>query len=179
MRATRSQQLAGVWHFELPRFDDERGFFVENLRASWLTECGIDAQLVQSNVSFSKAGVLRGLHLQTQQPQGKLISVLRGRIFDVAVDLRPHSTTFGCWQSFELSADRPSQLWLPAGMAHGFYALEDALCLYQCSDYYHPGSEVCLHWQDPSLAIDWPSQTPVVSAKDQQGISLAAFCQRR
>jgi dTDP-4-dehydrorhamnose 3,5-epimerase len=135
---------------------------------------------VQDNQSSSRAGVLRGLHYQTDRPQGKLVRVVRGAIYDVAVDIRPQSPAFGRWVAVELSAENRRQLWVPAGLAHGFLVLSDsAEVLYKTTDYYSPAGERCIVWNDPTLAIAWPlSAEPVVSDKDQQGLSFVAAVPR-
>jgi dTDP-4-dehydrorhamnose 3,5-epimerase len=160
---------------EPPVFKDERGFFLETWNArAFRTEVKLDVQFVQDNQSRSTHGVLRGLHYQIKQPQGKLVRVARGSIFDVAVDLRKSSPTFGRWVSYELSEDNRRQLWIPPGFAHGFLVLSEiADVLYKATDYYAPEHERCLIWNDPKLAIDWPlSGEPVLSAKDKLGLSL-------
>jgi dTDP-4-dehydrorhamnose 3,5-epimerase len=135
---------------------------------------------VQDNQSSSRAGVLRGLHYQTDRPQGKLVRAVRGAIYDVAVDIRPQSPAFGRWVAVELSAENRRQLWVPAGLAHGFLVLSDsAEVLYKTTDYYSPVGERCIVWNDPTLAIAWPlSAEPVVSDKDQQGLSFVAAVPR-
>ena len=173
MQISRAGRFADVYILTPPVYRDERGFFMESFRASWLNDIAPDVQFVQDNHSFSHAGVLRGLHYQLQQPQGKLVRVMRGRILDVVVDMRVASPTFGQWESVELSAANRRQLWIPPGYAHGFYTLEDADCLYRCSDYYHAVSERVLRWDDPQLGIQWPVEQPLVSAKDQQGVAFA------
>jgi dTDP-4-dehydrorhamnose 3,5-epimerase len=156
-------------------FDDERGFFFESWNArKFASLIGIDIQFVQDNHSNSKRGVLRGLHYQIQQPQGKLVRVVRGSVFDVAVDLRRSSPTFGRWVGTELSERNRRQMWIPAGFAHGFVVLsEDADFLYKVTDYYAPEHERCLIWNDPQVKIDWPLQRePVLNATDRMGLPL-------
>jgi len=153
-------------------FGDERGFFFESFNErSWRERTGLDARFVQHNHSRSAQNVLRGLHYQIQQPQGKLVRVIAGAVFDVAVDIRRSSATFG--QSFGtlLSAENKRQMWVPAGFAHGFCVTSEyAEFLYLTSDYWAPEYERCIAWNDPDLAIAWPLHgTPLVSAKDQQG----------
>lgn len=174
MQLTRSSVLADVCLITTPIHTDERGFFTETFRAYWFQEIAPDLSFLQDNHSHSKQGVLRGLHYQLEQPQGKLVKVIRGRIFDVVVDLRQTSPTFGRWQGFELSAANNQQLWVPPGFAHGFYTLsKEADCLYRCTDYYHAPSERCIRWDDPDLAIQWPCATaPVLSAKDRHAQSF-------
>jgi dTDP-4-dehydrorhamnose 3,5-epimerase len=157
-------------------FGDERGFFMETWRQSWAEELGIDGTFVQDNHSRSSRGILRGLHFQIKQPQGKLVRVTSGAVFDVAVDLRRSSPTFGRWVGEVLSADNHRMLWVPPGFAHGFYVLSDSAdFVYKCTDYYAPEYERCLLWNDADVGIDWPlidNQPPRLSAKDAQGRSL-------
>jgi dTDP-4-dehydrorhamnose 3,5-epimerase len=150
-------------------FGDSRGFFYESFNQKAFNEAtGTNNQFVQDNHSRSAMGVLRGLHYQIQQPQGKLVRVVRGAVFDVAVDIRRSSPTFGRWVGIELSEENHKQLWVPAGFAHGFFVLSaTADFLYKTTDYYSPTHERCIAWDDPALAIDWPLTTPPqVSAKD-------------
>lgn len=156
-------------------FGDERGFFMESFNARKFAEAtGLDVQFVQDNHSRSTKGVLRGLHYQVQQPQGKLVRVVSGAVFDVAVDIRKSSPTFGQWVGVELSAENHRQLWVPAGFAHGFLVLSDtADFLYKTTDYYAPEYERCIKWDDPEIGINWPmNETPSLSDKDAQGLSL-------
>jgi len=153
-------------------FGDERGFFYESYNErAFLDKVGISESFVQDNHSRSAKNVLRGLHYQIQQPQGKLVRVVVGAVFDVAVDLRKDSKTFGQWVGMHLSAENKQQMWIPAGFAHGFVVLSDyAEFLYKTTDYYAPQYERCIQWNDPELAIIWPIQgEPVVSAKDRVG----------
>ena len=157
-------------------FGDARGFFFESFnQRAFNAATGTDYAFVQDNHSRSSQGVLRGLHYQIQQPQGKLVRVVQGAVFDVAVDIRKSSPTFGQWVGAELSADNHHQLWVPPGFAHGFVVLsETAEFLYKTTDYYAPEFERCIAWNDAALAIDWHFQgTPNLSAKDAQGLSLA------
>ena len=157
-------------------FVDDRGQFAEAYHAERYAEIGISGTFVQDNYSRSRQGVLRGLHYQVQQAQGKLVWVIRGEIFDVAVDLRRSSPTFGKWTSANLSAENRHQLWVPKGFAHGFYVLSEvAEVIYKVTDFYAPESERTLVWNDPSLAIEWPvaGAQPILSAKDAAGLSLA------
>ena len=157
-------------------FSDARGFFFESFnQRAFNAATGTDYQFVQDNHSRSSQGVLRGLHYQIQQPQGKLVRVVQGAVLDVAVDIRKSSPTFGQWVSAELSADNHHQLWVPPGFAHGFVVLsETAEFLYKTTDYYAPEYERCIAWDDAALAIDWRYQgAPNLSAKDAQGLSLA------
>ncbi len=157
-------------------FGDARGFFFESFnQRAFNAATGTDYQFVQDNHSRSSRGVLRGLHYQIQQPQGKLVRVVQGAVFDVAVDIRKSSPTFGQWVGVELNADNHHQLWVPPGFAHGFVVLsETAEFLYKTTDYYAPEYERCIVWDDAALAIDWRYQgAPNLSAKDAQGLSLA------
>ena len=158
-------------------FGDARGFFYESFNQRAFNEAtGTHHQFVQDNHSRSSKGVLRGLHYQIQQPQGKLVRVVQGAVFDVAVDIRKSSPTFGQWVGAELSADNHRQLWVPPGFAHGFVVLsETAEFLYKTTDYYAPEYERCIVWSDPDLAIDWPDVgiDPLLSAKDSAGYLLA------
>lgn len=156
-------------------FGDDRGFFFESFNLNTFREItGLDVNFVQDNHSKSAKNVLRGLHYQIQQPQGKLVRVVQGEVFDVAVDLRKSSKTFGQWIGIHLSAENKKQFWIPVGFAHGFVVLsETAEFLYKTTDYYAPQFERCISWNDPKLAISWPlSGEPLLSAKDANG---AAF----
>lgn len=169
--------LAGCLLLEQQRFHDNRGFFTELYVQQRYQQAGVTLPLVQDNLSQSKRGVIRGMHFQRNKPQGKLISVLKGEIYDVMVDIRPHSNTFGQWQGIYLSADKPRQLWLPPGFAHGFQALaDDTLVFYKTSSYYDANDEGAFNVFDTDLAITWPLQAAVLSAKDQQAPSFAAIC---
>jgi dTDP-4-dehydrorhamnose 3,5-epimerase len=156
-------------------FGDARGFFFESYNRKAFAELGITAEFVQDNHSRSAKGVLRGLHYQISQPQGKLVRVTAGEVFDVAVDLRRSSPHFGRVASFRLSAESHDMAWIPPGFAHGFQVLsEHAEFLYKTTDYYAPEFERCLRWNDPALAIDWPLDgAPLLSAKDQASLPLA------
>lgn len=157
------------------KFNDERGFFVETWNANRFEQDVCNATFVQDNFSVSKAGTLRGLHYQIQQPQGKLVRVSLGSVFDVAVDLRRTSKTFGHWVGAVLSAENACQLWVPPGFAHGFKVIGDAAHFsYKCTDYYAPEHERTLLWNDLDLGIEWPP-TPslLVSEKDQQGVAFS------
>lgn len=156
-------------------FRDERGFFLESFNARTFCDAvGGDVRFVQDNHSRSRRGVLRGLHYQIRQPQGKLVRVASGRVFDVAIDLRRSSPTFGRWAGAELSADNHRQLWIPTGFAHGFLVLSDAAdFLYKTTDYYAPEHERSVAWNDPAIAIGWPAEvTPVLSGRDRAAIQL-------
>jgi len=164
--------IAGVLVIEPKVFGDERGFFFESFNQNAFNKAvGSKIDFVQDNHSRSARGVLRGLHYQIQQPQGKLVRVTNGAVFDVAVDIRRSSPTFGAWVGFELSEENKKQLWVPPGLAHGFLVLtESADFLYKTTDYYAPEHERCIAWNDSTLAIDWPvvnpGQQPTVSKKD-------------
>lgn len=156
---------------------DFRGYFLESYQREKLAEyAGIEAAFVQDNLSHSLHGVIRGLHYQLQRPQGKLVMVVRGAVFDVAVDLRKSSPSFGKWVGVHLNSDNLQMLWIPPGFAHGFLALSESVDLmYKATDFYDPSSEQCLRWDDPDLAIDWPLKAPpILSEKDRQGKSLQA-----
>jgi dTDP-4-dehydrorhamnose 3,5-epimerase len=156
-------------------FPDDRGFFLESWNArAFRSEVKLDVQFVQDNHSRSTRGVLRGLHYQIKQSQAKLVRVVRGRVFDVAVDLRKSSPTFGRWIGYELNENNHRQLWIPQGLAHGFLVLSDiADVLYKATDYYAPEYERCLIWNDPKIGIEWPlDHEPVLSPKDELGLSL-------
>ena len=157
-------------------FPDDRGYFFESFNAGGFhDDTGLDVTFVQDNQSYSKAGVLRGLHYQVRQAQGKLVRVVAGAVFDVAVDLRRASPSFGKSVGVELSADNRSMLWIPPGFAHGFYVLSDgAEFLYKTTDYWAPAHERTLLWSDPALGFDWPFRgAPVINAKDTAGLPLA------
>ena len=169
--------IADVLIIEPRVFGDARGFFFESFnKKAFAQASGLDVEFVQDNHSRSARGVLRGLHYQIEQPQGKLVRVVRGAVFDVAVDLRTSSATFGQWVGAELSEENQRQMWVPPGFAHGFLTLsESADFLYKTTDYYAPQFECCIAWDDPALAIAWPlaGLAPLVSAKDQAGMLLA------
>ncbi|MCC6140784.1 MAG: dTDP-4-dehydrorhamnose 3,5-epimerase [Nitrospira sp.] len=160
--------LDGLVVIETTLWRDARGAFVETYHQERYRDAGIGAVFVQDNFSWSQANVLRGLHYQLRHPQGKLVMVVEGRVFDVAVDIRAGSPTFGQWHGIELSAENGRQLYIPPGYAHGFCVLsERAGFMYRCTDYYHPSDERGIRWNDPQLAIDWPAVNPLVSEKDQ------------
>ncbi len=169
-----STAMAGVVLIEPRRFGDARGFFMETYhRQRYLEEVGIDAEMVQDNHSRSKKGTLRGLHYQIEHPQGKLVRVIRGEIFDVAVDLRKKSPTFGRWVSARLSEENGSQLYVAPGMAHGFCVLSEfAEVEYKCTDFYYPEHERAIVWNDPTLAIAWPVEQPLLSEKDGRALAF-------
>jgi dTDP-4-dehydrorhamnose 3,5-epimerase len=167
--------IPDVLIFEPRVFGDERGFFLESWNAREFDNAvGAKVQFVQDNHSRSRHGILRGLHYQIKQPQGKLVRVARGRVFDAVVDLRKSSATFGRWVGAELSEDNYRQFWIPAGFAHGFLVLsESADFIYKTTDYYAPEHERCLIWNDPAVGIDWPAnEEPILSAKDRAGLPL-------
>ncbi len=175
MKATRLA-IPDVVLIEPKVFGDARGFFFESFNQKAFNEAtGTNHAFVQDNHSRSSQGVLRGLHYQIQQPQGKLVRVARGRVWDVTVDIRKSSPTFGQWVGAELSEDNQHQLWVPPGFAHGFVVLsETADFLYKTTDYYAPEHERCIAWNDPQLAIAWPiAGAPSLSAKDMQGFAFA------
>ena len=169
--------LDGLLVLEPRVHGDDRGFFMESWNAEAFAEAGLELRFVQDNHSRSARGVLRGLHFQNPQPQGKLVRVVAGALWDVAVDLRRDSPTFGSWHGLELSAENKRMFWIPPGFAHGFLSLEDGTdCLYKCTAPYAPAHEHALLWNDPALAIAWPLDgiEPQLSAKDRAGLPLAA-----
>ena len=175
MKATPTA-IADVLRIEPTVFGDDRGFFFESFNQRIFREVtGLDVDFVQDNHSKSARGVLRGLHYQIQQAQGKLVRVVAGEVFDVAVDLRRNSPTFGRWVGEILSADNKRQLWIPPGMAHGFLVLsQTAEFLYKTTDYWAPEFERCIAWDDPTLAIAWPplDAPPLLSGKDAKGVAF-------
>ena len=164
--------IEGLYVIEPTVFKDERGYFVETYNQNDMKEAGLDMVFVQDNQSMSTRGVLRGLHFQKQFPQGKLVRVVRGKVFDVAVDLRSDSKTYGKWFGVELSAENMKQFYIPEGFAHGFLVLSDeAEFCYKCTDFYHPGDEGGLAWNDPEIGVEWPLEEAVdliISEKDQK-----------
>ncbi|MEX1213613.1 dTDP-4-dehydrorhamnose 3,5-epimerase [Saccharospirillum sp.] len=171
MKVTKTT-LPGVKIIEPRVFGDERGFFFESFNhRDFEAATGLKVRFVQDNHSRSARHVLRGLHYQVRQPQGKLIRVVQGEVFDAVVDIRPGSPTFGHWAGETLSADNKRQLWVPEGFAHGFLVLsESAELLYKTTDYYAPEHERCIRWDDPTIGIEWPlNAAPVLSAKDSTG----------
>jgi dTDP-4-dehydrorhamnose 3,5-epimerase len=160
-------KLPGVLILEPDVFSDERGFFLETWRSTHYENAGVKGSFVQDNLSFSKRGVLRGLHYQYPQSQGKLVQVLSGCVTDVAVDIRIGSPTFGQWISEQISDANHRQIYIPPGFAHGYYVTsETALFLYKCADFYNPATENGIVWNDPQLNIDWNVTEPVLSSKD-------------
>ena len=166
--------IPDVWVIEPKVFGDGRGFFFESYNRRVLSELGLAGEFVQDNHSRSVKGVLRGLHYQIEHAQGKLVRVVSGEVFDVAVDLRRSSATFGKWVAVTLSAENKRMLWIPPGFAHGFQTLsESAEFLYKSSDYWYPEHERCIVWNDPDLAIAWPLDgEPQLAAKDRAGLRL-------
>lgn len=166
--------LPGVLIVEPKVFGDSRGFFMETYNEERYRAAGIDHGFVQDNHSRSRRGVLRGLHFQLEQTQGKLVWVKRGQVYDVAVDVRRGSPNFGQWTGVVLDDENHRQLWVPPGFAHGFVVLsEEADFVYKCTDYYHPPSEVSVAWDDPAIGIDWPIRDVQLSAKDAAAPRLA------
>jgi dTDP-4-dehydrorhamnose 3,5-epimerase len=169
--------LSGVLLIEPRVFGDERGFFFESFNArSFAQATGVDLPFVQDNHSHSRHGVLRGLHYQIEQAQGKLVRVVSGEVFDVAVDVRRGSPTFGRWAGVVLSAQNKRMFWVPPGFAHGYYVMSDSAdFLYKTTDYYAPQHERCVLWNDPAIGVEWPlaGTVPTLSAKDQVGSLLA------
>jgi len=178
MKATPTR-IPDVLIIEPKVFGDARGFFFESFNQKAFNEAtGLDVNFVQDNHSRSARGVLRGLHYQVQQAQGKLVRVVRGAVFDVAVDIRPGSPTLGQWVGVEMSENNHRQLWVPAGLAHGFLVLsESADFLYKTTDYYAPQHERCIAWNDPAIGIEWPDvgAPPVLSTKDREGPYFSPF----
>jgi len=159
--------LPGVRLFEPDVYDDDRGAFMEIWNAREYGHCGLTVTFVQDNLSRSREGVLRGLHFQNPRPQAKLISVLRGAVYDVVVDVRAESDTFGEWRGTVLSAENARQLYVPEGYAHGFVATSgEVLFHYKCTDFYHPEADRTVRWDDPQIGIDWPVEDPILSEKD-------------
>jgi dTDP-4-dehydrorhamnose 3,5-epimerase len=183
MLKVTSLDISDLLLLEPQVFGDERGFFLESYHKKTFEEAlGRRVDFVQDNHSGSGKNVLRGLHYQVKSPQAKLVRCLAGRIYDVAVDLRPDSASFGRWLGVELSAENKKQLWLPEGLAHGFLALsERAEVFYKASDYYAPAQERTLQWNDPHLAIDWPlgGAEPILSDKDSRGLAWAEAIRNR
>ncbi|MCD9098580.1 dTDP-4-dehydrorhamnose 3,5-epimerase [Luteimonas fraxinea] len=167
-------RLAGCVIIEPAVFGDPRGFFFESWNAERFGQAGLPTHFVQSNVSHSTKNVLRGLHYQWPRPQGKLVSVLQGEVFDVAVDLRRGSSTFGRWDAAVLSASNKRQIWIPEGFAHGFAVLsDDAVFSYLCTDVYVKEADAGIRWNDPAIGIEWPALSPLLSDKDEQAPLLS------
>ena len=168
-----STRLPGVLIIEPDVYRDERGWFVETYHAPKYQDGGIHLLFVQDNYSSSVCGTLRGLHAQMSRPQGKLVRVVRGQIFDVAVDIRRGSPTFASWESVSLTAENFKQIYIPPGFAHGFCVLSDvAEVEYKCTDVYTPGDEIAIVWNDQQIGIQWPLDSPILSQKDAAGQSL-------
>lgn len=166
-------KLQGVVIIEPKVFGDNRGFFMETWNKEKYEQAGLPYNFVQDNLSFSTKGVLRGLHFQNPNPQGKLVYVLQGKVFDVAVDIRVGSPTFGQWEGVTLSSENKKQFYVPEGFAHGFCVLSDtALFAYKCTDKYNHQAESGIMWNDPDIAIDWPIEEPILSEKDKKNKCL-------
>ena len=173
-------ELPGVMILEPKVFGDARGFFLETWNQERYREAGIPAGFVQDNLSFSGKGTLRGLHFQNPNAQGKLVQVLQGEVYDVAVDIRQGSPTFGKWVGVTLSAENRRQVFIPAGFAHGFCVISDnALFSYKCTDIYNPKAEVTIIWNDPDIGIDWPVTEPELSEKDRLANRLSQLPEGR
>ena len=172
MKVTRCD-IAGLLIIESKVFGDARGFFLETWNEQRYREAGLDLRFVQDNLSLSRRGTVRGLHFQNPNPQGKLVYVIEGEVFDVAVDLRRGSPTFGRWHGVNLSAQNRLQFFVPPGFSHGFAVLsETALFAYKCTDLYSPQDEMTLLWNDPDVGVQWPVSEPVLSEKDKKGLRL-------
>lgn len=160
--------IPGLYLIQPKVFGDSRGYFFESYNERDFWEAGLTMRFVQDNQSFSRRGVLRGLHFQKEHPQGKLVRVIQGEVYDVAVDIRPGSATYGTYYGLVLSGETQNQFYIPPGFAHGFVVLsETAIFAYKCTDYYHPEDEGGIRWNDPDLAIPWPLSDVLVSPKDQ------------
>lgn len=168
-------KIADVKIIEPKVFGDERGFFLETFQSEkYKRALNIESEFVQDNHSRSAKNVLRGLHFQRNNPQGKLVRVVRGEVYDVAVDIRPESPTYKQWVGVYLSEENKTQFWVPPGLAHGFVVISEyADFEYKCTNYYDPSSEGCLAWNDPELGIDWPVSEPILSEKDKAGQLLS------
>lgn len=169
-------EIEGLYVIEPTVFGDERGYFMETYNQNDMAEAGLNMVFVQDNQSMSTRGVLRGLHFQKQYPQGKLVRAIKGEVFDVAVDLREGSATYGKWHGEVLSEENKKQFYIPEGFAHGFYVLsETAEFCYKCTDFYHPGDEGGIKWDDPTIGVEWPliSDLPIIlSEKDKNWLGL-------
>ena len=173
-------ELAGVCILEPDVHGDARGYFLETFHAAKFAALGLELEFMQTNVSRSARGVLRGLHYQWPKPQGKLVTVLEGNVWDVAVDIRFGSPTFGRWTAVELSAENHRLFWIPEGYAHGFCVLSEyATFMYQCTTLYDGSADAAIHWNDESLAISWPVACPILSAKDDSAPLLAELTSAR
>jgi dTDP-4-dehydrorhamnose 3,5-epimerase len=165
--------ISGLLIIEPKVFGDARGFFLETWNLNRYREAGVGADFVQDNLSFSRRGILRGLHFQNPKPQGKLLQVLQGEVFDVAVDIRRSSPTFGKWHGLVLSGENKRQFYIPLGFAHGFAVLsETALFHYKCTEIYSPQDEMAIRWDDPDIGIKWPLKEPLLSERDKKGLRL-------
>lgn len=171
-----STPLKGAYILTPTVFGDERGYFFEVFHKEKFKEIGLDIEFVQDNLSYSQKGILRGLHAQWNPHQGKLVRAVKGAIFDVIVDIKKNSPTFGKWFGIELSDQNHKMLWLPAGFAHGFAVIsEDAIVEYKCTGFYNPSCEATILYNDPEIGIEWPSTDVQLSAKDQNGMTLKKF----
>ncbi len=160
--------IKGLIEIQPKVFGDHRGYFLESWSKRDFAQVGIDVEFVQDNQSMSCAGVLRGLHFQKNHPQGKLVRVIEGEVFDVAVDIRDGSSTWGCWHGVLLSAEKQNQFWIPEGFAHGFLVLSPrAVFAYKCTDFYYPEHEAGLLWNDPGIGIKWPEITAAIQLSDK------------
>jgi dTDP-4-dehydrorhamnose 3,5-epimerase len=165
--------LEGLLIIEPKVFGDARGYFLETWNRNRYREAGLDTDFVQDNISFSRRGILRGLHFQNPKPQGKLLQVLQGEVFDVAVDIRRSSSTFGKWHGLMLSAENKRQFYIPPGFAHGFAVVSDtALFHYKCTEFYSPKDEVSIRWDDSDIGIEWPIKEPQLSERDAKALRL-------
>ncbi|NII56412.1 dTDP-4-dehydrorhamnose 3,5-epimerase [Lutibacter sp. SG786] len=172
--------LEGVLVIDPVVHGDDRGFFFESFHQAKFADIGIDASFVQTNISRSTRGVLRGLHYQQPHPQGKLVTVLEGEVYDVAVDIRPASETFGKWVAAMLSSVNKRHFWIPPGYAHGFCVVSDAATfMYQCTTLYDPAADAAIRWDDPAIGIDWPISEPLLSRKDMDAPLLADIPRER
>ncbi len=173
----KSTALDGVKLLQPRIFEDHRGYFVETWNQRTLSDLDLDVKFVQDNESLSKKGALRGIHFQHAHPQGKLVKVVWGEVFDIAVDLRKDSPSFGQWVGEILSAENKHQLWIPPGFGHAYFTLSDvAVFTYKCTEFYYPDDQFCLKWDDPEIAIDWPdigNSEIVLSEQDRNGKSFA------
>jgi dTDP-4-dehydrorhamnose 3,5-epimerase len=166
--------IAGLLIIEPQVFGDARGYFLETYNEQRYREAGLDATFVQDNLSFSRRGILRGLHFQNPKPQGKLLHVLQGEVFDVAVDVRRSSPTYGKWHGLILSGENKRQFYIPPGFAHGFLVTsETALFHYKCTELYSPKDEMAIRWDDPAIGINWPLKDPLLSERDTKAVRLA------
>jgi dTDP-4-dehydrorhamnose 3,5-epimerase len=172
----KEAKLDGVLVIEPKIYEDIRGFFLESFNNKRYSEIGIKKEFVQDNLSLSYKNVLRGLHFQNPTAQAKLVSVIKGEVFDVIVDIRKGSPTFGAWEGFILSEKNKRQVYIPEGFAHGFVVLDDeAYFYYKCSEYYSPNNEHCIRWDDPDLGINWKVESPIILDKDLNGMFLKDF----